>query len=185
MSKIGKVRKTVMEMFEQRGYTDIDDSNTEYIMALDSSGNQVCAFTEIIPKLNNEMSENIISRMEEMKLPHAIFVYTGTPTPAVKTALARISDLNIYIELFEVLNLQFNCTKHELVPHHTKLSREEAIEFRKQYGVLVDTPDKPVIKLQIPILSKLDPIARFYDFQKGDIIQIKRPTGVIGYRIVK
>lgn len=178
------VQKTIEEMFEQRGYTDIE-TDEKCISGLDENGNKVVAYLEIIPKLNNERIEEIISNMTEQKINHALIVYTGTPTPAVKTALSKIGNLNLVIELFESLDLQFNCTKHQLVPKHIRLSHSDALEFKKKYGIRVESIDKPIIKLQIPILLRTDPIARFYNYQKGDIIKVIRKNDVIGFRLVK
>ena len=77
------------------------------------------------------------------------------------------------IELFNVDDLQFNITKHILVPLHKKLNKEECKEFKEQYGS------------SIPVLLKSDPVCRFYNFQKGDIIQITRRNSFVSYRIVR
>ena len=37
----------------------------------------------------------------------------------------------------------------------------------------------------IPIIYKGDPVSRFYNFEKGDIVRILRKDNTIGYRIVK
>ena len=80
-------------------------------------------------------------------------------------------------ELFTQDELQYNITKHRLVPKHIKLNNEDAKDFKKKYG------------LKFPALLKTDPVCRFYDFQRGDVIKIIRQESCgntyITHRIVK
>ena len=80
---------------------------------------------------------------------------------------------NITFELFSLDNLQYNITKHRYVRPHIKLTKSEQEEFRQKMGT------------DIPLLLKTDPICRFYNFEKGDIIKIIRKDNFISYRIVK
>jgi len=114
-----------------------------------------------------------ISLIQKININHCILLYEGAPTPAVKNVINTISDIGIMIELFNVDDLQFNITKHILVPLHKKLNKEECKEFKEQYGS------------SIPVLLKSDPVCRFYNFQKGDIIQITRRNSFVSYRIVR
>jgi DNA-directed RNA polymerase subunit H (RpoH/RPB5) len=77
------------------------------------------------------------------------------------------------IELFAEEDLQFNITKHRLQPKFEKLKDSEAVDFKKNFGI------------KFGILRLDRPIARFYNYQKGDVIRITRNDGYINYRIVK
>jgi len=70
--------------------------------------------------------------------------------------------------------MQYNLTKHELVPKHEKvdINEKNAEDFKKS------KTDK------FPILLKTDPVARFYGFSKGDIIKITRKNGYVTFRRV-
>ena len=61
----------------------------------------------------------------------------------------------------------FNITKHELVPPH-KLYRGSKFELF----------DKLMIKSseQLPYILGSDPICRYYNFRKGQIVEIDRPV---------
>ena len=86
------------------------------------------------------------------------------------------NSVDIKIELFTQEELQYNITKHRLVPKHIKLSSDEAKEFKKTYG------------LKHPAMILTDPVSRFYDFKRGDVIKIVRMSGedeFVTYRIVK
>ena len=88
--------------------------------------------------------------------------------------------MDIEIELFFEDELQYNITKHILVPEHIRLSNNKAKKFKEKYGT------------KFPILLINDPISRFFNYKSGDIIKIIRCQKIkedsnyyITYRIVK
>jgi DNA-directed RNA polymerase I, II, and III subunit RPABC1 len=172
MDRNSKVIKTILEMFVQREYTDIEDTEGK-ITATKKNGSKICAFKTIIEKLNIGEIKNLISSMKEDDIMHSIVIYDGNTTPAVRTAVDVSPEIGMNIELFHSDDLQFNITKHILVPKHELLDEKEAKKFKKTYGT------------NIPIILKNDPVSRFYDFRRGDIIKITRKTGIIAYRIVR
>ena len=109
--------------------------------------------------------------MDEMDIFHAIIVYKDGVTSFTKKAIEQ--SLEMVFELFAVEDLQYNITKHRLQPKFECLSENEAVKFKKEFGI------------RFPALRKDDPIVRFYFFQKGDIIKVTRPNNSIIYRIVK
>jgi DNA-directed RNA polymerase I, II, and III subunit RPABC1 len=116
---------------------------------------------------------NYISILQENKIEHGLIIFEGSPTSTVKNVIGNTPALGINIELFTADDLQFNITKHKLVPKHIRLSKEEAKQFKEKYGV------------NIPKLLRIDPVCRFYDFSTGDIIKIVRRDGFISFRIVR
>ena len=80
------------------------------------------------------------------------------------------------IELFHVDELQYNITTHYLVPKHEihcKKGTKECLKFKKTYSD------------NFPILLRNDPISRFFDYEKGDVIRITDSDGFVSFRIVK
>lgn len=173
MNRLEKVREIICEMFSQRGYKDIDSEDEERITAVKENDETVCAFTKIIEKLNVSEIHMYISILQKEKINHGLIVFDGVPTPAVKNVIGNTPNLDINIELFDVNDLQFNITKHKLVPTHIRLDKEEAKEFKSKYGT------------DIPVILRNDPISRFYDFSKGDIVKVIRRNGFVSYRIVR
>ena len=112
--------------------------------------------------------KEFISQMIEKKYSNGIFIYTGIITSSAKKAIELV-DKNI--ELFESKELQYNITKHRLVPKHTKLDGDELNKIKEKYGK------------QIPYIYHKDPVVRYYNFSKGDIIMIERKDSII-YRLV-
>jgi len=172
-SRAEKAKAIIIDMFASRGYTEIT-TETNRITALKDDGvSTIYAFHTIIEKLNNDEIHSYISLLQEEKVKHALLVYEGTPTPAVKAVIANLPELDITIELFHADDLQFDITKHELVPKHEKLSMQDSKEFKALYGT------------NIPTLLRTDAVVRFYDFHKGEIIKVTRKNGAISYRIVR
>jgi len=172
MDRISKIKNTILEMFDQRCYSEIKEGE-EYIYAKNTDNQAVRVKLTIVQKLNVGEMNSIVSELQKDEIFHCIVVFEGTPTPAVKNLIATLPDLNINIELFKCEDLLFNITKHILVPEHVKLEKEEQREFKKKFGI------------NIPILLKSDPVSRFYNFKKGDIIKVTRKNNFVSYRIVK
>ncbi len=164
----------VEEMFQERGY-EIIEQDDERILANKDSQNQICAFIpKIMSKFNVEKIQEYISMLKKMDIWHCLIVYKDTATPIAKKVVEESKD--IMIELFNEDELQYNITKHFLVPKHElvyKKKSKECEEFKKKYS------DK------FPVILKNDPVSRFYGYNKGDIIKITRKNGYVMYRIVK
>jgi DNA-directed RNA polymerase I, II, and III subunit RPABC1 len=168
--------KTINEMFSQRGYDDIktgDVDEREILIGYDN-GKKVVAFLEVITKLNNSVIQNIYKLMDNLDCNHAILVHQGDPTPSANNAINDFANIDMKFELFSSIDLMYNITKHYLVPKHERVSKEE----------LADIQSKLDIKALPKISKKDDPIAKFYDYSKGDVIKVYRKGGEIGYRIV-
>ena len=109
--------------------------------------------------------------MNDLQIFHAIIVYKDGVTSFTKKAIEQSMEMKF--ELFAQEDLQYNITKHRFQPKFEKLDLEEAIDLKKKYGI------------NFPIIRKDDPIAKFYNYQKGDIIKILRNSNYTSYRIVK
>ena len=86
------------------------------------------------------------------------------------------------IQLMYLKQLQFNITKHSLVPKHTKCNDDEVNDIMKRFGISSKT--------QLPVILKDDPVSRYYNYKAGDVIRItntNRPmnSNYIFYRYVK
>lgn len=170
-----KAYEICIEMITQRGYTIID-RDEERILALKPDSDHMCVFVTPSNKFNVETIQEYISMMKKMDLKHSIIVNRDNATPIAKKIIDESPDLNL--ELFSVDELQYNITKHYLVPKHELAYKKGTVEyndFKKKY-----------MSDNFPVLLKSDPIARFYAFEKGDIIKITRPPhDIVVYRIVK
>jgi DNA-directed RNA polymerase I, II, and III subunit RPABC1 len=168
-----KAYQTCLEIFEQRGY-DIIEKDEDQILSMKKNGKQICAFMANTPKFNVERIQEYLTIMKQIDVWHAIIVYKDNATPVAKKVIEDANDL--IIELFHEDELQYNITKHYLVPKHElaySKGTKGAKEFKEKYG---DT---------FPIILRTDPVSRFYGYNKGDIIKITRKGNYVTYRFVK
>tara|TARA_Y100000389_G_C17146897_1_gene357702 strand:+ start:37 stop:612 length:576 start_codon:yes stop_codon:yes gene_type:complete len=183
--KMDKAIQTVSEMITQRGY-NITSEDNEKIIATSEKNECIISYKIPVSKFNVDRFKEYISKLEQLnednknrKYNHIILVYTDCITPTGKRMIIESTD--IIFELFSIDELQFNITKHRLTPLHQKLNEDDSKLFKETYG----------LKYQVILTS--DPISRFYNYKRGDIIRISRPvkttTNVkqysIAYRIVK
>lgn len=68
------------------------------------------------------------------------------------------------IQIMWCKQLQFNITKHSLVPSHVKCTDEQISELLKKFCLLT--------KVQLPLISRDDPVIRYYNYKPGDVIKI-------------
>ena len=171
------------EMLEQRGW-NIDEKDSEQetqetqdnsdfspISGTTNTGNTFMIFCLFDKKLNISNVKECINILTESETTSAIIIYPDDITSAAKKMLQGLHTMKI--ELFATSELQTNITKHVLVSQHQKLNQEEKADFIKRMGH------------DIPIIYKGDPVSRFYNFEKGDIVRVLRKDNTIGYRIVK
>ena len=171
MSREENMKRTLLSMLSQRGYKDINDSSTQYLIATKKNKN-ICVFLEVVAKLNTAEIQKYINMLNTMGSNHCILVYK-TNTPSVKNIIKEANNIGLEIELFTEDELQYNITEHVLVPTHKALNKRDCKEFKDKHGS------------QVPVLLRTDPICRFYNFRKGSIIKVTRRNGFVAYRIVK
>jgi DNA-directed RNA polymerase I, II, and III subunit RPABC1 len=109
--------------------------------------------------------------MNIMNINHGIIIYSDTITPMAKKIIE--DPINIVLEMFVLDELQFNITKHILVPEHILLTDKQGFDIKKKLGS------------RLPVLLSSDPVSRFYKFKRGNIIKVIRRNGYIAYRIVR
>lgn len=83
---------------------------------------------------------------------------------------------DVFVEIFMLKELQYNISKHVLVPKHEIVDNIEEIEkILSTYQVK---------KNQLPIILKTDPMARYLDVKTGDIVKITRNSPSAGEAIL-
>ena len=83
---------------------------------------------------------------------------------------------NVFVEIFMIKELQYNISRHMLVPKHEIVEDEKEIEnILKTYQVK---------KNQLPIILRNDPMARYLDVKSGDIVKITRNSPSAGEAVL-
>ena len=75
---------------------------------------------------------------------------------------------SIYINIIDIMSLQYNVLNHEMVPKHTKMTDDEIAEFKKRYNITDNS--------MIPEISRFDPVAMAVGLRPGEICRIDRPS---------
>lgn len=170
MTSITKAQEIAKEMILQRGYMIVEDEPGR-ILATVPEGYQIAVFLSDNAKISvNDMKE-FVSIMNEAQIEHVIIVYKEDVTTQARQFIEKQE--KYIMELFAQEDLQYNITKHVLQPTFEKLLNAEALELKQKFG------------LKFAIMKREDPIAKFYFYQKGDVIKITRTGGYITYRIVR
>ena len=164
-----QARKVCCEMILQRNWTI--DTHDEHIVGMTDNLVKYMVFFISGQKLNIVNIKDCAKILTDNNIGYSILVYGDSITSSARKVLNTLP--NITFELFSLDNLQYNITKHRYVRPHIKLTKSEQEEFTQKMGT------------DIPLLLKTDPICRFYNFEKGDIIKIIRKDNFISYRIVK
>lgn len=168
------------DMLKDRGYTlqyvDKDCTKQEtYCIKANKTGTN----DWVICFINDEEKVNIASIKERIAIMNkepetytrSIIVYRSSVT---STAKKSIETLEYNFELFGLNELQVNITQHRLVPPHHRVTEEERKMLEEKF------------KGKLPQILTTDPVARYYNFQRGEYIRIHRKEGRdIAYRVVK
>lgn len=159
------------EMLQQRDWVIDEDDGEGDIVGRSNQGVKFIIFFTQGQKLNIANVKDCIKVLDDRQIQYSILVYYDNITSSAKRVLTNLP--NITFELFSLDDLQYNITKHVYARPHIKLTAEEQKVFIQKMGQ------------DIPVLQKNDPMCRFYNFDKGDIIKIIRKNNFVSYRIVK
>lgn len=174
-----QIRRTVGEMFVQRGYVDVEKGE-EFVMAVKPCGAEVCAFVVVFSKFDMDDFRGCVARLRGMGeggegVSHAVVIFDDI-TPAAKNLLAKTVDLRLaagndrlQVESFYARELRYNLTTHRLYVPHEKVPDEEAVRIMDNYQVI----------------KASDPVVRFFGWKRGSLIKIVRSTGMVAYRVVR
>ena len=165
-------KKVCQEMLIQRKWNiSVKQKSDDEIIGITDSNTHFIVFFLPSPKLNIANVKDCIKIINEQHINHCIIIYNNNITSSAKRVINNFIDATF--ELFTQNELQFNLTKHCLYSPHELLSETEQEKFIAKMGQ------------DIPILNKMDPVARFYNFPRGSIIKVTRRDNSVSYRIVK
>jgi DNA-directed RNA polymerase I, II, and III subunit RPABC1 len=191
-----KVRQTLIEMITDRGYNVPESemiSFEEFVVKygnrnLDIYINDEFKNKKIYVYFHNDLKnfskadlKNImqkVSNQYEDEDINLILILKDKENSAISKELTKEVYKNI--EIFLRKNMMFNITKHEYVPKHIILTKEEEDELLEKYNTT---------KGKLPKISKSDPIAKYYGMKSDQICKIIRKSPEVGeypyYRLVR
>ncbi|XP_015075941.1 DNA-directed RNA polymerases II and IV subunit 5A-like [Solanum pennellii] len=185
-----KVRKTVMEMLNDRGYLveefEIKMSKQEFLHKY--GVNMKRGDLEILKARRNDDESKIYvffpdgakvgvkemrpyaERLRQEDVSQAIFVVKQKLTPKSDQFISEVSTM-LNLEVFQEAELMVNVKDHAIVPEHQPLTKEEKKSLLEQYTVK---------ESQLPRIQITDPIARYYGLKRGQVVKIIRPSETAG-----
>lgn len=142
LSRLYKIRKTLLKMISDRGYlvSSIEkdltfekwkqtfesrkQSMTLFSTKVNDSSNSI--YVEFVDSLKIGVEEISIfcEKIKREKISCGIMIISGTLTPLAKQKFKESNEI-LHIEYFEEKELVVNITEHELVPQHVLLTDEE------------------------------------------------------------
>ncbi|KAL4434059.1 hypothetical protein ABPG75_000500 [Micractinium tetrahymenae] len=150
------VRRTVLEMLQDRGYfidkpeldlsrEDFDDRYTSkdalainwdemtiLVQHKEDPVDQIFVFFPADPKVGVKQVKAFAERMRSDKAAKAILVTEAKLTVFARQCLSEMAP-KYHVELFLQSELLVNITRHSAVPQHELLSREERAELLRRY----------------------------------------------------
>lgn len=113
--------------------------------------------------------QSIVEELDEYESSHAILIYTQKISTYAAVDIRQLKALKNkkIIEPFLEAELQYNITRHKDVPRHIICSNVKKQEIFEKYNV--DKSKLPQIKVN-------DPICRYYNASKGQLIKVVRPS---------
>jgi len=201
ISHIYTSRKTILELLEKQGY-NIDDYSNFSINEVNSmkQNNQL----DMLLETKEETEENKTNGNPEIQKRKIYIRYYLTGKLAGKNIQELIDDLfvltetltkndtlfiiikdepnetminevkhrweseGIFIVIESIKRLQFNILNHVLVPEHRVMSDNEVKEIMTKYNI--------TSKIQLPDISRFDPVARVIGLRPGQVCHIIRPS---------
>tara|TARA_Y100000389_G_scaffold172606_1_gene181130 strand:+ start:1232 stop:1873 length:642 start_codon:yes stop_codon:yes gene_type:complete len=124
-----------------------------YNMRNEKSNKEFEDLYDVVTKANNMMERD-----------HIIIVVFSELTEKHRSLESEFSNLT----LFSYKNLMFNLVDHQFVPKHESLTAAEKIKLLSDF--MITDYNK------LPLISKYDPVCRYYNFKIGDVLRITRPS---------
>jgi DNA-directed RNA polymerase I, II, and III subunit RPABC1 len=180
-NEVHKAFATIKEMLRDR---DLDPEGIRCLQSL--SGADVLALSasrnvffvdldgcnhRVIFDLNQKFKLADIRKFLEVEGGRIIIVVTKEKAPPA--ALKGVADLKRDIQFFALKELQYNPSRHMLVPRHRAIRDEGVIEeLVTRYSLKS--------RYQLPIILSTDVMARYLALKPGQVVEITRPSPSAG-----
>lgn len=176
----------IQEMLLDRGYKNDQISEIEkyQIDEIESIKNVKPIFTVSLPSANITLLYVLSSksRLQDIrKVLDSNSEFSGLYILIVKDKINSSDQKKIHslanFQIFELSELQFNISKHELVPKHELITEDQDIK------TVIDGYQLKS-RNQLPFILKSDPMARYLNAKPGNLVKVTRISPTCGVNIV-
>lgn len=106
---------------------------------------------------------------------HVILVAAALSAATTKALAAEAALQGVAMEVFSLQDMQYNVTRHSLVPEHQRVPPQEEAELLKTLNV--------TNRFQLPIILNTDPVARYLHLRHGELVRVLRVSPTSGTTI--
>ena len=107
---------------------------------------------------------------------HVILVLRNKNTATVKSLMSEAASRGARLEIFSLVELQYNPARHHLVPRHAKVAKAAEQSVLSRY--------KLQNRFQLPLILQGDAMARYLGLQHGDLVRVDRPSPTAGSAVI-
>jgi DNA-directed RNA polymerase subunit H (RpoH/RPB5) len=195
ISSVYKARKTILELMDKQGYNTEDYANfsinevnsmkqnnqLDILLEKKSGGSGDLNpkrkiyirfyLTKMIRPANiQEMIDDLFNLEEILTKEDTLFIISKDEmNETIINELKHIWESDgIFVVIENIKRLQYNILNHILVPEHVIINDKELEELMKKYNIKN--------KMEIPDISRFDPVARVIGLRPGDVCKITRPS---------
>jgi DNA-directed RNA polymerase subunit H (RpoH/RPB5) len=183
MNYSNEVRKsfgTIKEMLHDRGVdvASLASVSPDDVIAMSGSMSVFhldvpsCAH-RIVYDMNPKFKLADIRKLLEDDTVVVVLVITKDQAGPTHAALKGVDELGKDVQFFDIRELQFNVSHHNLVPKHEPLREEPDIEaVVKRYSLKS--------RFMLPLILSNDPMARYLALKPGQVVRITRNSPSAG-----
>lgn len=168
-----RVFRTICEMLADRGFTlqSSCESSDDIMQRMIQKRSVVSADREkdgrsclVFFDMDDKVGIKFVRTIREAH-PDTLLIVVSSEGPT-SFAKKEINDpWGEQLQFFTYKELTRNVSRHELVPTHEALGATERSELIARYNLKLE---------QLPPLLVHDPVRRYYDFRRGDVVRIMR-----------
>lgn len=181
--ELRKSWKTLLEMLADRGHNECTEMTAISPDDFASAMAGKYSFHMDLPSIKHRIIYELNSRfktpsvkklLEEAEYDVFVIIAKEKPTSA---ALKGLEAAGKEVQVFNLAELQFNVSKHSLVPPHSPIIDEAEIEsVLKQHQVKS--------RFHFPLILTSDPMARYLGLKHGQLVRIVRTSPSAGKYIL-
>lgn len=178
---ITKSFETILEMLNDRkeDIGDISKGHIEEILKKDNIKQVIEIIIndiKIVYYTPSKFKWSEVKKYFEDEKPYKLYILVIQES-ITQYNMKSISASSVNIEIHPINRLQFNITKHILVPKHEVIKDKDEIDnVLKMYRLET--------KSKLPIILKSDPVAKYFGLKPGEIVKITRISETAGEYIM-